>query len=116
MGNERRRFIRFDVPLQVEYRVPGASHGANTRSDDFSRDGLKIAISGGIITSDNLDLKITIPQDDDPIFARAKVAWTKDGSFADKRCEAGLKFEKIANNDRSRILDYAYERWKNQAS
>ncbi len=111
MGQERRKYIRFNVPLKAKVNL-------NTQVDafkegltwDFSREGLRLVLKDfDIIHGTNAQLKIFIPEKQEPVDVEAKVVWTKSGN---NNWEIGMELENITKEEKSAILDYVYEEWK----
>ena len=51
-----------------------------------------------------VEVCLSVPGDNLPVFATGKVAWA-DG------LEAGIRFTKIDQRDRARVLEYVYGEW-----
>jgi hypothetical protein len=59
-----------------------------------------------------LDLKFFLPDDTKPIYLTGEVIWANE--YAEKKdlgYAVGVKFHKIDNFDRVRLLDHAYCEW-----
>ncbi len=110
MFNDRRRYMRFDIPLDVEYATSDSkSIYRKGTTSNFSREGL------GLVSSDydfenntSLELKVKHPRQENAISAMADIVWkTKLGDS----WYAGLKIREIDKEAKMDILDIAYDEW-----
>jgi len=77
--DERREDIRIDTDLQAEYWAKGSSKQTGAAEiQDFSRKGLKMLFAEPVEAGEQIDLSLTVPGDNIPIFATAEVAWTDE--------------------------------------
>lgn len=110
MMMERRKFMRFDVPLHLKFKAP--------HQDDSFTDGVMINFSreGFCFQSELSDFKydkgmefnIQMPHRQDNIPVRGDVVWiekNKGGALA------GVRIHEIGNDAKFEILDYAYDLW-----
>lgn len=103
--SERRKYIRIDAPLEIEYRTLTLNPiFGKTLAKDLSREGLRVGLRHDIPAGTPMELSVNVPGDNLPVFATGKIAWA-DG------LEAGLKLTKISHTDRARVLEYAYKEW-----
>ncbi len=109
---ERRKFIRFNTPVNLEYRSLTLNPiFGKALAKDLSREGVRVELREPVPIGTMLELSLNVPGDNLPVFATGKIAWA-DG------LEAGLKLTKINPSDRARVLEYAYQEWlkKNKKS
>ncbi len=106
---ERRRFMRFDVLFDALCKRSGALK--KFKVENFSREGIGIVSDDEFDLGEQVDLEMSIPGDNVPVVMSGEVAWADEGALDMSGFKGGLKFEKIENTDRSRILDYVYSRW-----
>ena len=102
---ERRKHMRFNTPLDVEYRT--LTHNpifGKALAKDLSKEGLRVGIKQKVTIGTPVELCLNVPGDNLPVFASGKVAWA-DG------LEAGLRLTKISQTDRARVLEYVYKEW-----
>jgi len=107
---ERRKFMRFSVPVDVRYAAPGKGIEGSSMSRDVSREGIGFHVNKQMAREIKVELEINIPGESAPIIARGKVAWVKRlsemGDFG-----IGVKVVKMDPLDRSRLLEYVYKEW-----
>ncbi len=108
---ERRRFIRFKVPIRVEFSVKANLElSQEGKIVDFSREGAKIFLPPvSLSKEENIELKTYLPNRTTPISFQAQIRWIKIG---EEKAELGLKIIHIDPQDKSEILDYAYKLWR----
>lgn len=108
---ERRRFMRFEIPLGIKYRIPEKSIDALSQGKDFSRNGIGLYLDKMIPKGTTVELEINIPGEAAPIFVTGKVAWIKEAVQRGGEIGAGLELINISSFDKSRILEYVYNQW-----
>lgn len=111
MSEDRRKYMRFNVPLKAEIdlrsQVGAFKEGLTW---DFSREGLRLMIKGAELLSEaDISLNVFVPSLDKAIPIKAKVVWNK---IKGEDWEIGLKLDDIKNEDKAAILDYVYDKWR----
>jgi len=108
--SERRRFMRFDVVLDALYGLlEKPSSRTKSYISNLSKEGLKLEGGAAMTKGSLVELEMSIPGDNMPIFAFGEVAWAEQAD--NSKYNAGIKFTKINNHDRVRLLDYVYDKW-----
>ncbi len=103
--SERRKYMRFNTPIDVEYRTLTLNPiFGKALAKDLSKDGLKFGLKQDIPIGTTLEICLSVPGDNLPVFATGKIAWA-DG------LDAGLKLTKISPAGRARVLEYVYKEW-----
>ncbi len=108
---ERRRFIRFDVPLKTEVvikaKIDSFQEGV---TKDFSREGLRLILHNFALEKNaDIKLRIYVPERKEPVEVKGQVVWSKAN---DANWEVGIKIKEIDKEAKSQILDYAYKIWR----
>ncbi len=104
-ASDRRRFLRFDAPLDLEFKTLTLNPiFGKALAKDLSREGVRFDIQQNIASGTPVELCMTVPGDNLPVFATGRVAWA-DG------LEAGVRLTKISQRDRTRVLEYVYKEW-----
>ena len=104
-GSERRRYMRFQAPLDLEYRTLTLNPiFGKALAKDLSREGVRMGTKEDIPAGTPIEICLNVPGDNLPVFATGKVAWA-DG------LEAGIRLTKISQGDRTRVLEYVYREW-----
>ncbi|MBI4849344.1 MAG: PilZ domain-containing protein [Nitrospirae bacterium] len=107
---DKRRYIRFEVPLDVILPSTGNGGGHSTGViKNFSREGC-------CIESNNLDsqldetmeFRIRLPKKDLYTYVVGDVIWKQP---LNNRCLTGIKFREIDKEAKIDILDFAYDTW-----
>ena len=108
--SERRKYLRFSAPLDVEYKTLALNPiFGKALVKDLSREGLRFGIKQNVPVGTPVQIALSVPGDNLPVFATGKVAWA-DG------LDAGIKLTKISRTDRARMLEYVYSEWLKTAS
>lgn len=110
MFNDRRKYMRFDISLDVEYMI--SDNQSNCRkgvTSNFSRQGLGLVSNDyDFVSNASLELKVKHPTKDNLISAVADIVWkTKIGDS----WHAGLQIREIDKAAKMDILDIAYDKW-----
>jgi c-di-GMP-binding flagellar brake protein YcgR len=111
MNQDRRKFIRFDIPLDVEFKpsIDTDSYSKGT-TVNFSRSGLCFETKKlNYNLNDLMELKVKMPKNDDYISITGDLAWKQ--KIDDSKYMAGLIFREIDNEAKNHILDHAYDAW-----
>ena len=104
-GSERRRFLRFQAPLDLEYRTLTLNPiFGKALAKDLSREGVRMGVKQSLPMGTPVEICMNVPGDNLPVFATGKVAWA-DGF------EAGIRLTKMSQTDRTRVLEYVYREW-----
>ena len=104
-GSERRRFMRFQAPLDLEFRTLTLNPiFGRSLAKDLSREGMRVGLKQSIPHGTPIEVCMNVPGDNLPVFATGRVAWA-DG------LEAGIRLTKISQHDRTRVLEYVYREW-----
>jgi hypothetical protein len=102
---ERRKFMRFQTPLSVEYKTLTLNPiFGKALAKDLSREGLRFDAENEIPTGTAVEVCLSVPGDNLPVFATGKIAWANG-------IEAGVRLTKISHRDRTRVLEYVYRHW-----
>jgi hypothetical protein len=102
---ENRKYLRFNSSLDVEYRTLALNPiFGKTLAKDLSREGMRLGIKHSLAPGTPVEICLSVPGDNLPVFATGKVAWA-DG------LDAGVKLTKITSSDRARLLDFVYKEW-----
>lgn len=115
---ERRRYVRLNIPLEVSY-IPEGKEGRRLKSitKNISPNGARFVIEDKLPKGAILDLEIKIPTRTEPISIKAKVIWTKEEVEKGKNIyDAGLEFVQISKENKSLFFQYLcnlmYEQFK----
>ncbi len=110
MVSERRRFKRFDIPLDVQFKLSdNPSEYFSGITKNVSREGLcfeTLDIDPDLFQS--VELKVKLPDKDTYSHIWGDLMWKEQN---ENRCLAGIKFRVIEKALKSELLDYAYDLW-----
>lgn len=113
MIRERRRFIRFKVPLDMEVSGQGTGSFLLTgRSIDFSRQGVRLSLPFNFFSSrQSLQFKISLPESRHTFCFKGRACWSLKQQNC---CQVGVKIEEMAPEDKNDLLEYAYNLWRKE--
>jgi c-di-GMP-binding flagellar brake protein YcgR len=109
MQDDRRQFMRFDIPLDVEFKRQEDSVYSAGVTINFSRAGLCLE-SSDTAPSERaiIDLKVKLPADDSVVQALGDVMWKRP---LNDKCLYGVKLMSMDRAAKSLILDTAFDIW-----
>ena len=105
---ERRRYVRLNIALEITYSLPGAAEiQYKTFTKDISPNGARFTIEKEMPKGSVVDLKIKIPTADQIIPVKAKIVWFRKDSQADKNTyDCGLEFISIPQDSTTIFFQY----------
>ena len=107
---ERRKFLRFETALNALCDIAKGKHKAPSKVKNISKEGALVLLEKPLREGDEINLSMDVPGDNIPIFASCEVAWQKERTGANAY-DTGVKFKKIENSDKGRLLEYIYTQW-----
>jgi len=116
---DKRKFQRFSVDMPGAYYLEASGRTRTCRIKEISREGTKLSLHTRHKINVGSRLKIEVKQgkNEAPIRCIMSVAWVAELQSGGRyRYACGGAFEVIRNEDRWRLLDSAYEGWKDRAS
>lgn len=105
---ERRRFLRFQTALNALCET--LSEKIKSPVKNISKEGALLILDKKLREGAELNLSMDVPGDNVPIFASCEVAWQK-GPLQNNTYETGVRFKRIDNPDKGRLLEYIYTQW-----
>lgn len=104
---ERRKYIRLEVPIQLRYIIEGDSTRKDVTTKDLSCDGLRFICSDEISAGSGIEMNLMIPEAANPVHAKGKVVWVKRLTLEDSSpYEVGVEFSKIEEDNKNTFLKY----------
>ncbi len=113
MGDEKRKYLRFECLVHVDLIDVGGEEGAAPGEavvEDISREGLRMVLSVGLDLTPGaeIDLKLHSPDDVDSCSVSGAIMWSK---AKDAKLEVGIKIRKMDDCARNKFLDIGYAKW-----
>ena len=108
---ERRKFLRFDTTLNALCESVSDSGASSSAVKNISKDGALLILAKQLTEGSELKLSMDVPGDNVPIFASCEVAWQRSDGYGPGTYETGVKFTKLENADKGRLLEYIYTQW-----
>lgn len=106
---ERRKYARLTVPLEVSYTIEGKEGTQyKTVAKNVSPNGAMLSLEGELPMGAILDLEIKIPEDSTkPIPIKAKVVWSRKEIQEGKDAyNTGLEFIQIPEESKNIFFQY----------
>ena len=104
---ERRKFIRLEVPVDLTYIIEGDSVRKEVTTKDLSCEGLRFINEKGVNESTILELALNVPNASNPVHINGRVVWAKRLSTEDgSPFEVGVEFIKIEEDNKNTFLKY----------
>ncbi|MCP4652922.1 MAG: PilZ domain-containing protein [Candidatus Omnitrophica bacterium] len=110
MSSDSRKFVRFEIPLDVALKEPGLENGKREAlTKDFSRKGLCLTSNSfNFDLNSVVELELMVPDKKDPLKISGEVVWKKQ---VDDKWAVGLEFKEIDSACKIDILEFAYNSW-----
>ncbi|MFH1045853.1 MAG: PilZ domain-containing protein [Candidatus Omnitrophota bacterium] len=116
MMQEKRRFVRSDGLVLVDYR--GTKIEGKCSAFDVSGVGVRLIIDKKLDMGAAVEIELYLPGDSQALSAKGKVVWVQkcretEESEHEKRKEffyIGIEFDEIEEKNRKRITGYVYRR------
>ncbi len=106
---EKRKYMRFNVFMDALNRKGGMLR--KFKVNNFSKEGIGIISEDPLREGEDLEIEMMIPGDNMPVIFEGQIAWISGDTHDREQYKGGIRFKKISNNDRSRILEYIYQKW-----
>ncbi len=105
---ERRRFIRLQKPIGVAYTASGSDKVCSVMAMNISADGLRFqTMDKGLKEGDALEMKLDVPEVENPIHAKGKVMWKKKLSLEDDTpFDVGAEITGIEEDNKNTFLKF----------
>ena len=110
---DKRKYMRFNVLMDAIARTGGMLK--KLKINNFSKEGIGVLSQDSLKKGEEIEVELTIPGDNIPVLLQGEIAWASDPLADNSKFSGGVKFKKIENNDRGRILEYIYQRWLTSA-
>ncbi len=111
IATERRRLLRLDTALNALCEIVSEKCKRLYKVKNISSEGALVLTDKRFGQGAEINLSMDVPGDNVPIFAACQVAWQREGLDNPGPYETGLRFTKIDNSDRGRLLEYTYLQW-----
>jgi c-di-GMP-binding flagellar brake protein YcgR len=112
MSEEKREFVRLNVLADVVYSRHTSEDLKLTLTKNISAGGICLIVYESFKEGDLLDLKIGLPQDENPINAVGRVVWSIEffilNDTKSKRYDIGVEFVNLDPKERERINKYVF--------
>lgn len=109
MSEEKRKYMRFNILMDAINRTGGSLK--KMKVNNFSKEGMGIISNDYLAKGEDVEIELTIPGDNIPVILEGEVAWASDPITDSAQHKYGVKFTKVDNNARRRILEYIYSKW-----
>lgn len=111
---ERRRFVRTNGLVLVNFKVPDEHLEGKTSAFDVCGAGLRITVDKKLEAGTQIEMEIYLPGSSQPILAKGEIVWSQKCKKEDVNIQAcpkeyfftGIKFTTIDENNRERITSY----------
>jgi len=107
---ERRRFMRFDIPLNIKFKEPeAASDFSSGTTINFSRHGFCFESDGPPLQkSSTVELRVQVPGKEIFVPITGHIVWIQN---LNNRFIAGVQIRDMNREAKSDILEYCYDTW-----
>lgn len=110
---ERRRYIRLDTHLKINYRILQQSPAPTpTETLDIGGGGIRLFLNEPLKVGTLLELEIFFPGESKAVHCQGKLVWVEEFSIYQgtkeerKELEGGIEFTNISPEEQDRIIKY----------
>ena len=104
---EKRKYLRLNNVLEVEYILPNSGRMYTASTKDISAVGLRFIANEKLEKGATLEIKLKLPNVQNAIHASGRVAWSKKASLEnDSPFDVGVEFLKIEEDNKNTFLKY----------
>ena len=108
---EKRKFLRFETVFNALCDIIGSGHKETCKVKNISKEGALLVLDRKLSEGDEINLSMDVPGDNVPIFASGEVTWQRGQALQNDKYDTGVRFTKINNLDKGRLLEYIYTQW-----
>ncbi len=102
---ERRKFIRVDTPVLIEFSDPATGKTQRSFTQDISESGLRFSTETVFQIGQELTLALSLPFYESAMKATGQVVWIREISrLGGLQFEVGIRFLWIEDPDRHRLV------------
>ena len=102
---ERRRHIRLDTPVLIEFPDPATMKTERSFTKDMSESGMRFPTSVKLEIGKELPLVLKLPFQDATLHATGEIIWIREVSrLGAPQYQVGVRFRWIEDPDRQRLL------------
>ena len=102
---ERRRYIRIETPVLVEFPNPETMKTERSFTQDVSESGMRFPTEVKLQIGQELPLTLELPFHDAAMHATAEVLWIREVSrLGAPQYDVGVRFRWLEDPDRQRLL------------
>jgi len=105
---ERRKYIRLPAPIRLTYTNVDSGRTHNADVKDISPEGVRFETQDKALgSSDNLELKLDIPNAPNSVHAKGTVVWKEKLSLEDTSpFDFGIEFSEIEDDNKNTFLKF----------
>ena len=104
---ERRRHIRVESPVLVEFPHPETMKTERSFTSDISETGMRFPTTVKLTVSQEIVLTLQLPFLNEPMHATGQVMWVREISrLGAPQYEIGIRFQWVDDPDRHRLMNH----------
>lgn len=102
---ERRRYIRVETPVLVEFQDPQTHATERSFTQDVSEQGMRFPTTAKLQIGQELTLSLELPFQEHTMRATAEVLWIREVSrLGAPQYDVGVRFRWLEDPDRQRLI------------
>lgn len=103
---EKRRFIRLEIPIKISYTSKNDNQIHEAFSKDISAEGLRFLTNSSLKKDDELEIKLNINDAKNPVHVKGKVIWINESGSDKETFEVGIEFMEIEEDNKNTFLKF----------
>lgn len=104
---ERRKFVRVDTPILIEYKHPKTRKTERSFTHDVSQKGMRFPSNVAFNSGDTLRLELGMPPHEEMMGVKAHVVWVREiAQYTISQFEIGVTFEWEERHNQMSLAKY----------
>ena len=104
---EKRRYLRLNNALTIEYRLPDSNKVYTATTKDISALGVRFTTNEKLQEGSGVEITLNLPNIQSAIHVSGRIAWLKKISSGDNiAVEVGIEFLKVEEDNKNTFLRY----------
>lgn len=112
MGDDKRKFLRFEclLPAEIVKIGGGKSLKEIAKVDEISREGLKLVINFdfNLNPGAKIDFKLSLPEREAATLVSGEIMWSK---CKGNKWEIGIRILDMDKTAKAELLEWGYNKW-----
>ena len=106
-SEEKRKYLRLNKAIEMEYILPGSNRICAALTNDIAAGGLKFTTKENLQENTTLEIKLKLPNVQNPVHIYGRIAWLKKLDLQDSTpFDVGIELQRIEEDNKNTFLKY----------